>query len=215
MTADLARARERGFGNRVGFGRRPALLIVDFAQSFTSAVHRLGADMAAEIAQANRLLAAAHRGGIPVHLSTIAYRDPVAEAGVWIEKIGGLRDLVLGSEAVEQDARLARAASDRILVKKFASCFFGTSLAADLARDRVDTLVIAGCTTSGCVRASAVDACQHGLRAIVAREATADRVRAAHEQSLVDIDLKYGDVLSVDEIVAHLARVDAREEQPA
>jgi nicotinamidase-related amidase len=215
MAEDLARARGRGFGNRVGFGRRPALLIVDFARGFTAPERRLGADMADAIAQANRLLAAAHEGGIPVHLSTIAYRDPAGESGVWIEKIGGLADLVLGTDAVDQDPRLARAPSDRILVKRFASCFFGTTLAADLDRDGVDTLVIAGCTTSGCVRASAVDACQHGLRTIVAREATADRLQAAHEQSLVDIDLKYGDVLSVDEIVAHLAGAGARERRSA
>ncbi|MFC7556672.1 isochorismatase family protein [Pseudoroseomonas wenyumeiae] len=204
MTDELARARQRGFGHRVGFGRRPALLIVDFMRGFTAPERSLGAAMEAEIAEANRLLEAAHVIGAPVYLSTIAYADPGREAGVWAEKIAGLRDLVLGTPEVEQDPRLRLNGAEHILVKHFASCFFGTDLAARLRADDVDTLVIAGCTTSGCVRASAVDACQHGFRAIVAREATADRIQAAHAQSLEDIDLKYGDVLPVEEILAQL-----------
>ncbi|WP_439492370.1 isochorismatase family protein [Bosea sp. (in: a-proteobacteria)] len=202
---EIERVQRRGFGNRVGFGRRPALLVVDFSCSFTSPASSLGADMAAEISEANRLIRGAHAAGAPVFLSTIAYHDPVGEAGVWAAKIHGLRDLVLGTDGVEQDPRVKRTPGDRIVVKRFASCFFGTSLADDLRRDGIDTLIIAGCTTSGCVRASAVDACQHGFRTIVAREATADRLRDAHEQSLIDIDLKYGDVLPVDTILSALA----------
>lgn len=199
---EIERVQRRGFGNRVGFGRKPALLVVDFSRSFTSPASSLGADMAAEIGEANRLIRAACAAGAPIFLSTIAYHDPVGEAGVWAAKIHGLRDLVLGTDGVEQDPRVERTPGDRIVVKRFASCFFGTSLADDLRRDGIDTLIIAGCTTSGCVRASAVDACQHGFRTIVAREATADRLRDAHEQSLVDIDLKYGDVLPVDAILS-------------
>jgi len=202
---DIERVQRRGFGNRIGFGRKPALLVVDFCRGFTSPTSDLGADLAAEIGETNRLIQAARAAGAPIYLSTIAYRDPAKESGVWGAKIRGLRDLVLDTAAVEQDPRLDIAAEDTVFVKRFASCFFGTSLADDLRRAGVDTLVIAGCTTSGCVRASAVDACQHGFRTIVAREATADRLKDAHEQSLTDIDLKYGDVLSVDAIIASLA----------
>ncbi len=200
-----AQARARGFGNRVGFGRRAALLIVDFTRAFTAPDSALGAEMAAPIAQANRLLRAAHGAGIPVFLSAIAYDDPAAEAGVWRAKIAGLDDLVTGSAGVEQDPRLERDPGDHVLIKRFASCFFGTDLAATLQGLGVDTLIVAGCTTSGCVRASAVDACSHGLRTIVAREATADRLADAHAQSLADLDLKYADVMAVDDIVVHLA----------
>lgn len=200
-----ADVKARGFGNRVGFGDYPALLLVDFTRAFTSSDSALGAEMAGPIAEANRLLRAAHAAGIPVFLSTIAYDDPVAEAGVWRAKIAGLDTLFSGTDGVEQDPRLDRAPSDRILVKRFASCFFGTDLAATLQGLGVDTLIIAGCTTSGCVRASAVDACSYGLRTIVAREATADRLADAHAQSLADLDLKYADVLPVGQIVAHLA----------
>jgi maleamate amidohydrolase len=202
---DLKRAQARGFGTSVGFGSRPALLVVDFTRNFTSSETDLGADMGAQVAEANRLILAARAAGAPIYLSTIAYDDPEAESGVWIAKIRGLRELVIGTPEVEQDPRLALAPSDRIVVKRFASCFFGTSLADDLRSQDIDTLIIAGCTTSGCVRASAVDACQHGLRTIVAREATADRIAASHEQSLIDIELKYGDVLPVDTILRYLA----------
>ncbi len=205
-----AEVRARGFGNRVGFGRQPALLIVDFTRAFTAADSPIGAEMAAPIAAANRLLDAAHTAGIPVFLSTIAYADPAAEAGVWRAKIAGLDGLLKGSAGVEQDPRLALAPTDRVLVKRFASCFFGTDLAATLGRLGVDTLVIAGCTTSGCVRASAVDACSHGLRTIVARDATADRLADAHAQSLADLDLKYADVMPVDDIVAELVPAATR-----
>lgn len=200
-----AEVKARGFGACVGFGAAPALLLVDFTRAFTSPDSPLGADMAGPIAAANRLLRAAHGAGIPVFLSAIAYDDPVAEAGVWRAKITGLDTLVSGTDGVEQDPRLERGPGDRILVKRFASCFFGTDLAATLRGLGADTLIIAGCTTSGCVRASAVDACSHGLRTIVAREATADRLADAHAQSLADLDLKYADVLPVGQIVARLA----------
>jgi nicotinamidase-related amidase len=161
--------------------------------------------MAEPIRQTNRLIAAARAAGCPIVFSTIAYADPERDAGVWGRKIAGLTGLKLGSPGVDQDPRLEVAAQDRIVVKRGASCFFGTSLDAELRTAGVDTLVIAGCTTSGCVRASAVDACQLEYRAIVAAEATADRLAAAHAQSLVDIDLKYGDVMPVDEILAALS----------
>jgi maleamate amidohydrolase len=200
-----ARVRQRGFGNRVGFGTRPALLIVDFSRTFTSPDAALGGEMAEPIRQTNRLIAAARAGGCPIFLSTIAYADPERDAGVWGRKIAGLAGLKLGTPGVEQDPRLDVAAQDRIVVKRGASCFFGTSLDAELRTAGVDTLLIAGCTTSGCVRASAVDACQLEYRTIVAADATADRLAAAHAQSLVDIDLKYGDVMSVDAILAALS----------
>jgi maleamate amidohydrolase len=202
----ITRVRQRGFGNRVGFGRKAALLVVDFARNFTSPDTALGGEMAEPLRQANRLIAAARAAGMPVFFSTIAYADPKHGTGVWGMKIKGLVDLQLGSSEVDQDPRLEVAPGDAILVKRGASCFFGTSLDADLRKAGVDTLVVAGCSTSGCVRASVVDACQLDYRPIIAAEATADRLDAAHEQALVDMDLKYGDVMSVDEIVDHLSK---------
>jgi nicotinamidase-related amidase len=122
----------------------------------------------------------------------------------------GLASLRAHTPGVEQDARLHRAPSDSLVVKKYASCFFGTDLASRLQSLRIDTLIIAGCTTSGCVRATVVDACQSGFRPIVALEAVSDRSPAAHAQSLVDIETKYGDVLPVAEILDHLSDFEGR-----
>jgi maleamate amidohydrolase len=210
MANELTKVRERGFGNRVGFGKSPALLIVDFTKAFTAVESNLGADMALEIAEANRLLRAAHDAKIPVYLSTIANDNPCVGAGIWRAKIAGLGGLVTGSEGVEQDSRLERIASDHILVKRFASCFFDTSFADDLRTEAVDTIIVAGCTTSGCVRASAVDACSHGFHTVVAREATADRLTDAHHQSLADLDLKYADVMPIEAILDFLKNLADR-----
>jgi len=215
MTAALERVQKRGFGSRMGFGAAPALLVVDFIRAFTAPDHRLGSDVSAEIEQTNRLLSTVRAAGAPVYFSTVEYDDPAREAGVWIHKIAGLADLVTGSEAVALDSRLDRSGADRILRKRFASCFFGTLLADDLRRSGIDTVIIAGCTTSGCVRATAVDACQHGFRTIVARDAVADRLLDAHEQSLTDIALKYGDVLMVDEIASHLGALSRQGQRRA
>lgn len=204
MTSNLADVHARGFGAPVGFGLKPALLVVDFTCAFTNPSAPLGAAMEREIGEANRLIAAARQRGAPVFFSTISYDDPAREAGVWATKIAGLHALVTGSPGVAQDPRLDVAPGDHVFAKPFASCFFATDLADRLKGLGIDTLVIAGCTTSGCVRASAVDACQHGFRTIVAREATADRLAEAHLQSLADIDLKYGDVRGVDEIIRQL-----------
>jgi nicotinamidase-related amidase len=113
--------------------------------------------------------------------------------------------LVEGSRWVEIDPRLARRAGETLLVKKYASCFFGTPLAAQLTAKGVDTIVVTGVTTSGCVRATAVDGCSAGFRVIVPRQAVADRWGPSHAMSLFDIDMKYGDVVDVEDAIAHLA----------
>lgn len=119
----------------------------------------------------------------------------------------GSRTLKAGSEAVKIDPRLDMRPSDSLLVKKYASCFFGTDLVPRLLSRQVDTLIITGCTTSGCVRATAVDAVQTGLRPMVVREAVGDRSAAAHDQSLFDLDAKYADVVSLAETLQYLRTV--------
>lgn len=199
---------KKGFARPIGFGSRPALLVIDFINGFTDPDSPLGSDVSIAVEQANRLIAAARDQSFPIYFSTIRYDEAeCADAGLWLVKVGGLSILSADTNRSDQDNRLQKNDSDAIIVKKFASCFFGTDLLTRLFRDNVDTLVLAGCATSGCVRATAVDACQYGIRAIVAREAVADRSEAAHHQSLVDIELKYGDVLTVDEIVQALSMI--------
>ena len=206
---------QRGFGQKLGFGQRPALLIVDMAKAFTNPAMTLGSNLDSQIEAIQALLRAAHDRDVPVIFSTVSYEDEnLKDAGVFGMKQKGSSTLRAGTEGVQIDSRLEFRKSDSLLVKKYASCFFGTDLVSRLLVRQVDTLIITGCTTSGCVRASAVDACQIGFRPMVVREAVGDRSQAAHEQSLFDLNAKYADVVSLDETLhylnAHRASASAR-----
>jgi maleamate amidohydrolase len=197
--------RERGFGLRIGFGKTPALLVVDIVKAFSDPQRMLGAELGPQIVATNQLLDVAHDKSVPVIFSTVAYEDSnFKDAGVWALKQKGVATLVAGSDGPELDPRLHYKKGDAILTKKYASCFFGTDLIPRLLAFGVDTLIITGCTTSGCVRASAVDSCQNGFRPMVVREAVGDRSQLAHDQSLFDLDAKYADVVSVDETASYL-----------
>ena len=197
----------KGLGGRIGFGSRPAIIVVDLIKGFTSPTSPFGSDLDAEVFATNQLLALARPRDIPVIYSTIVYDPSLRDAGLWLSKITSNKWLVEGSEWVELDPRLNRQPGETVLVKKYASCFFGTDLMSQLQTLSVDTVVIAGCTTSGCVRATAVDACSSGLHTIVVEEAVGDRARLPHLAALFDIDSKYGDVLSLEETSCHLRRL--------
>lgn len=197
--------RQRGFGQKLGFGERPALLIVDMARAFTNPAMTLGSNLDAQIAAIQTLLGAAHGRDVAAIFSTVSYEDEnLRDAGVFGMKQKGSATLRAGTEGVQIDPRLDFRKTDSLLVKKYASCFFGTDLVSRLLVRHVDTLIITGCTTSGCVRASAVDACQNGFRPMVVREAVGDRSLAAHEQSLFDLNAKYADVVSLEETLQYL-----------
>ncbi len=200
--------RQRGFGIRIGFGERPALIVIDMLKGFTDPGMPLGANLDREIEAQKPLLEVAHARDIPVIFSTVIYHEAdLKDAGLWGIKMKGTLTLTAGSEAVKIDPRLDMRRSDSLLVKKYASCFFGTDLISRLMNQRIDTLIITGCTTSGCVRATAVDAVQNGFRPMVVREAVGDRSAAAHEQSLFDLNAKYADVVSLDETLQYLKTV--------
>ncbi|WP_035971176.1 isochorismatase family protein [Bradyrhizobium sp. WSM3983] len=202
---ELEDYRARGFANKMGFGKKPALVVIDLTNGFTDPRLPLGAPAEETISQVNILVDAAHEADVPVFFSTISYDGPgMSDAGVWLLKMQGLATLRAKTAAVEIDQRLHRANYDTVLEKRYASCFFGTEFASRLWSQGVDTLIIAGCTTSGCVRATAVDACQSGLRTIVVRDAVSDRSKSAHNQSLIDIEAKYGDIVTVRDVIAHL-----------
>lgn len=204
--------RERGFKQRMGFGEKPALVIIDMQKGFTNPRAALGSNLDDQIQATVPLLEVAHRRGIPVFFSACVYDDPdLKDAGIWINKIKGLETLRAGTENVQIDARLDKRPGDTLLTKRYASCFFGTDLVSRLASSRIDTLIITGCTTSGCVRATAVDSCQSGFRPIVVREAVGDRSPAAHEQSLFDLDAKYADVLPLGEVLSYMESIGHNE----
>lgn len=202
--------RERGFGHPIGFGARPALLVVDLTRAFTDAKRPLGADLAGQIEATNALLAMAHRKDIPVIFTSVRYDDAqLRDAGVWALKQKGTASLAAAGDGHEVDPRLDVGPADALIYKKYASCFFGTDLVSRLVTARADTLIIVGTSTSGCVRASAVDACQNGFRPMVVKEAVGDRSVAAHEQSLFDLQAKYADVVSLEDTLAYLRGVEA------
>lgn len=204
---DAASFAGRGFGNRIGFGRSPALLIIDLLKAFTDRNRPLGADLDDVVAATNQLIDAAHDADVPVLFFTVRYDLPnLADAGIWAAKMSGLATLRADQNGSDLDPRLHRAAADAILMKKYASCFFGTDLVSRLNSMHRDTLLITGCTTSGCVRATVVDACQYGYRPMVVREAVGDRAATAHAQSIFDMDAKYADIVSLADAEAYLRR---------
>jgi len=201
----------RGFGMKIGFGRHPALLVIDIVKAFTDPDRMLGANLDRQIEATNALLDVAHEKGVPVIYSSVAYDDPgLTDAGVWRLKQKGVATLLAGTDGPELDPRLHFRPGDAMLWKKYASCFFGTDLVSRLLAMGVDTLIMTGCTTSGCVRATAVDCCQTGFRPMVVREGVGDRSQPAHEQSLFDLNAKYADVVSLAETLAYLTALDRR-----
>jgi maleamate amidohydrolase len=192
------------FGASVGLGERPALVIIDLINAFTDSETELGSEVDGVIKQTERLLSAFRKHDLPRYFTTVAFEESYGDAGRFIEKVPALRELRLGTEAVEVDDRIAPVDDERVILKKYASAFFGTDLETELTTHRVDTLVIAGVTTSGCVRATAVDSLQHGYRTIVPADAVGDRAEGPHRANLLDIDAKYGDVVETDDVIAHL-----------
>ena len=197
--------RHDGFHGRAGFGTRPALLVIDVNVGFTDPASPLACDLDGVVEAIARLLGEARAAGLPVVYTTVSYDegDKLA-AAAFIDKIPALLTLEAGSRWVEIDPRIAPLPHEPVLNKLFASAFFGTPLSSLLTAAGCDGVIVTGASTSGCVRATVVDALQHGFRPVVPREAVGDRNAAAHEANLYDIDTKYGDVVSVDEVVAHL-----------
>ena len=198
--------RRRGFGQQIGFGHRPALIVVDLIVGFTDPNMSFGANLDSEVAATNRLIHASRIASVPIFFSTVEYAPDLADAGIWRLKMSGLATLQAGSEAVKLDPRLDRSPSDAWIVKKYASCFFGTDLSSRLIAAGIDSVFVTGCTTSGCVRATVVDAVQSGFKPVVVRDAVGDRSQVAHEQSLLDMQAKYADVVTLEGVLAHLAK---------
>jgi nicotinamidase-related amidase len=196
------------FGESVGLGEQPALVVIDLINAFTDPDSNLGSEVSGVLERTERLLAAFREHDLPRYFTTVAYEESYGDAGMFIEKVPAMRELELGTNRVEVDDRIAPQGDERVILKKYASAFFGTDLETELTTHRVDTLVIAGVTTSGCVRATAVDSLQHGYRTIVPHDAVGDRAEGPHRANLFDIDAKYGDVVETDDVVAHLEEND-------
>lgn len=202
-----------GFGLALQPGRRPALLVVDFVRAYLVEGSPLYAAAEPARAAAQTLLEAARRARIPVLHTNVQYQPGGRDGGVFFRKVPALRCFEAGRHRDLADfaAGLEPADGETVITKQYASAFFGTTLAPTLTALGVDTLLIAGVSTSGCVRASAVDACQHGFIPLVVREAVGDRHAAPHEASLFDLQAKYAEVVGLEQALRYLEATGARE----
>lgn len=199
--SDLAR-------NSLGLGRRPALVLVDLIKGFTDPACPLGSESAAVVAANAQLLAAFRKAGLPVFFTTVVYHR-ADQAKVFRGRINALNLLTPDSAWVQVDPALAPLAGEPVIEKQWASSFFGTDLDARLKAAGVDSLVVTGLTTSGCVRATVVDGLQHDYPVVVPREAVGDRNPQAHAANLHDLHAKYADVQGLDEVLGAIARLAA------
>jgi maleamate amidohydrolase len=195
----------QGMGRLAGMGERPALVIVDFVVGFADPAHFGGGNIGPAIAETVTLLAFARRKGWPVAHTRVVYADDGADAGVFTMKAPSLLKLTEASPLSQIVPELTPAKGEHVVRKQGASGFFGTSLAAWLTARRADTAVVAGCTTSGCVRATVVDAMQHNFRTVVATDCVGDRALGPHEANLFDMGQKYADLMTRAEIEAAAA----------
>jgi maleamate amidohydrolase len=194
-------------GESVTLGSRPAVLVVDFSCGFTDPECTLGADMTEQVEATKRLLDAARAKGLPIIFTTIGFEPSLKDGGLWLEKVPALGDLQIGGRWVEIDPRLEPREGETIVVKKGASAFFGTNLAAILISQGIDSVLLCGATTSGCIRATAIDLLQYGFPTLVPRECVGDRAQAPHDANLFDIQAKYADVVSVEEALDYVESV--------
>jgi maleamate amidohydrolase len=194
-------------GQSITLGSRPAVLVVDFSCGFTDPECTLGADMTAEVDATKRLLDAARAKGLPVVFTTIGYEPSLKDGGLWLQKVPSLGELQIGGRWVELDPRLEQRDDETIVLKKGASAFFGTNLPSILVSQGVDSVILCGATTSGCIRATAIDLLQYGYPTLVPRECVADRAQAPHEANLFDINAKYADVVPLDDVLEYVESV--------
>jgi maleamate amidohydrolase len=193
---------QQGFAQTIGIGQAPALVIVDFVVGFTDPAHFGGGNIAPAITRTQHLLALARGRGWPVVHTRVVYADDGSDCGGFTRKVPALRKLTETSELSQIVGALTPVPGELVLRKHNASAFFGTELAGWLASRRVDTLLVAGCTTSGCVRATVIDSCSYSFRTIVTEDCVGDRAIGPHEANLFDMKQKYADVMTLDEITA-------------
>lgn len=197
----------KAYNNCIGFGKKPALILVDFVRAYFDRDCELFADVESELASALRIRSAARDAGIPVIYTNVEFDPQGLQGGRFFQKALPLKNFVKGSPMGAWASGLEPAENEIVITKQYASAFFGTSLAPMLAALSVDSLIITGVTTSGCIRATCVDACQHGFIPIVVSDACGDRHPDPHTANLFDMQAKYGDVVNEEEALEHLHNV--------
>ncbi|MCP4435595.1 MAG: isochorismatase family protein [Actinomycetia bacterium] len=198
-----------GFKGRLGWGEHPALVVIDVCRAYIDPGSPLYAGVEDACASAARLVAGARSAGVPVIFTRVEFEPGGADGGMFFRKVGALECFERGSPLADWIEDPRPAPGEVVVTKQYASAFFGTSLAATLTSMGVDTVVICGLSTSGCVRATGVDAVQYGFRPMVVADACGDRAPGPHEANLFDLDAKYADVVDEAEAVEMMKRLGA------
>lgn len=193
----------QGMAKKIGFGKKPAVLVVDLQKGITDPEKRSGCNLDSVISYTKVLLDKARGKNIPVFFFALAYHNSLIDGGLLVKKVPVLGDFVYESDAARLDPRLKPGPGEPIIIKKYASCYHGTHLASSLTALQVDTVIITGCITSGCIRATANDALQYGFRPIIPRECVGDRAVIPHEVNLMDIQARCGDVLPLNHVLEY------------
>jgi maleamate amidohydrolase len=203
-TEALGENYKRAFGKRIGFGKKPALILIDFVEAYFDKDCALYAGVEDALASALRLQTIARETKTPVIYTNVVYRPGGADGGRFYQKSMVLHNFVAGSPMGNWAKGLEVTAEELVISKQYPSAFFGTSLASTLTAMGVDTLIHTGLSTSGCVRATCVDSCSHGFIPIIVRDACGDRHQAPHDANLFDMDAKYGDVVGEAEAISYM-----------
>lgn len=196
--------RKQNFGNQIGFGQKAGLVIVDFVVGFADPDMFGGGNIQPAIDKTVELLAAFRKQNLPIAFTRVVYAEDGSDAGFFTSKVPSLRQLTEDNPASQIVPELEPKTGEYIIKKTQASAFFGTNFAPWLVTNSVDTLVITGCTTSGCVRATAVDSVSYNFRTIIARDCVGDRATEPHEASLFDLEMKYSDVIKCEEVIREI-----------
>lgn len=204
---DLEIYKKQNFGNPTGFGRHPALLIVDFVNGFNDADAFGGGNIDAAIQKTRGLLDVFRRLGLPVAMTRVVYADDGSDCGIFCEKAPGLKNLTEDAPESQIVPELTPVEGEYVIRKQQPSPFFGTGLMGWLTKEGVDTIVHTGCTTSGCVRASVIDGLSYNFRNVVATDGVGDRAIGPHEANLFDMGQKYADLMTCDEIAREIERI--------
>ena len=193
------------FDTATGYGKHPAVLVIDFIKAYTTeGAPFFGQGVVDAVAHSVPLLEAARQARVPVIYTKVLYHPSGIDGGLFVKKVPALRLLVEGEPLAEIDPRIPPAPEDLVIVKNYPSPFFGTSLNSTLVGLGIDTVILIGCSTSGCVRAGAIDAIQYGYRVVVPRECVGDRHDGPHDANLFDINAKYGDVVGTEDVIDYL-----------
>lgn len=207
MSDELQQNYKGAFDGNLGFGTSPALILIDFVEAYFAKDSPLYAGVEEALESALRLREAARVAGIPVIYTNVVYQTG-DDGGIFFRKVPALKVFMDGSPLGAWPTGLEPASGELVISKQYASAFFGTSLGATLTANGIDTLIITGVTTSGCIRASCIDAVSNGFIPIVVADACGDRHEAPHEANLFDMNAKYGDVVDEHAVVKYLQGID-------